>query len=263
MEQDLKKAKGFFGWIGGKSRLAKTLIETINQQDHSCYVEVFAGAAHVFFRKQEVKTEIINDINSDIINLYRILQNHLEEFCRYFKWVLVSREEFDRLNRVEATTLTDIQRAARFYYLQKSAFGGRPHNRTFGTATTSKPRMNLLRIEEDLSAAHLRLARVTIENLKWQEILQRYDREHTLFYLDPPYYDCENYYGKGLFKRDEFVEMAEILKSIKGKFVLSLNDKPEVRALFQGFNIQPVSVGYSCGTAAHRRQFEEVIITKG
>ena len=83
--------------------------------------------------------------------------------------------------------------------------------------TTSKPKLNLLRIQEDLSAAHLRLARTTIENLTWQQILKKYDREHTLFYLDPPYYECEDYYGKGIFERKEFEEIAKAMKTIKGK----------------------------------------------
>ena len=113
-----------------------------------------------------------------------------------------------------------------------------------------------------LTAAHLRLSRVTIENLPWQDILKRYDRPHTFFYLDPPYYEVENYYGKGIFKREEFAQMAEILKTIKGKFVLSLNDKPQVRELFQDFQIQNIKVKYSCGGDSHRKLFDELIITK-
>jgi hypothetical protein len=118
------------GWLGGKSRLAARIIERM--PEHKCYVEPFAGAAWVLFRKQESTVEVLNDINKEIITLYRCLQWHLEEFLRYFKWVLVSRDEFERLKRAVPDTLTDIQRAARFFYLQQSCYGGRVNNPTFG-----------------------------------------------------------------------------------------------------------------------------------
>lgn len=253
--------RGFFGWIGGKNRLSKTIVQRIEATPHTCYVEGFAGAAHVFFRRPPAESEVLNDLNRDIVTLYRVLQWHLDEFVRYFRWALVSRDEFDRLNRTEPDTLTDIQRAARFFYLQKCAFGGRPTSRTLGTSTQKPPRLNLLRIEEDLSAAHLRLARVLIENLPWQECLRRYDRPHTLFYLDPPYYGCEDYYGKGLFGREQFAELAEALARIEGAFVLSLNDCPEVRELFGAFHLQPLQVRYSVSHQIEgRKKFGELLI---
>ncbi|QPP51544.1 DNA adenine methylase [Halomonas sp. SS10-MC5] len=89
--------------------------------------------------------------------------------------------------------LTDIQRAARFFYLQKLAFGGKVAGQTFGTSATSPPRLNLMRIEEDLSTAHLRLARTVVEHLDWAECMRRYDRPGTLFYLDPPYWGTAGY----------------------------------------------------------------------
>ncbi|SEJ50244.1 D12 class N6 adenine-specific DNA methyltransferase [Azotobacter beijerinckii] len=129
--------------------------------------------------------EVLNDINGDLVNLYRVVQNHLEEFVRQFKWALSSRQVFKWLQITRPETLTDIQRAARFYYLQQSAFGARVDGQTYGTATTTPPGLNLLRLEETLSAAHLRLSNVYIEHLPWQDCLRRYDREHTLFLHGP------------------------------------------------------------------------------
>lgn len=194
--------KSPLAWVGGKSKLTSTIIPLIPK--HSCYVEVFAGAAWVLFRKEPSKVEVINDINGDLITLYRVIQNHLEEFVRYYKWSLISREEFDRLQRVDESTLTDIQRAARFYYLVKNAFGAKIVGQCFGVASSSKPRLNLLRLEEDLSEAHLRLSRVTIENLPYDQLIKRYDGKDVFFYIDPPYWDCENDYGKGLFNKGDF-----------------------------------------------------------
>ena len=232
------------GWMGGKSLLAKRIIERM--PEHKCYVEPFAGAAWVLFRKPESTVEVVNDINKEIITLYRCLQWHLEEFVRYFKWVLVARDEFERLKLANPETLTDIQRSARFYYLQQSCFGGIIHKPTFGYAATRAPKLNLLRIEEQLSAAHLRLSRVYIECLPYAEVIKRYDRADTFFYIDPPYWNCENYYGEGLFSRDDFAKLATQLAEIKGKFILSLNDTPGVRECFSGFELEAVQTKYTC-----------------
>lgn len=231
------------GWMGGKYQLSKQIVSMI--PEHQCYCEPFAGAAWVFFRKQKSSVEVLNDINSEIVTLYRVIQHHLDEFVRWFKWVLVSRSEFDRFLNTEPETLTDIQRAVRFFYLQKNSFGGRIDKPSFGYATSRAPRLNLLRIEEDLSAAHLRLSEVYVENLPYSDLIARYDREHTFFYIDPPYWNCENYYGPGIFSKADFSALASQLATIKGRFLLSLNDTPEVREIFSAFIIDSTSVVYS------------------
>lgn len=245
------------GWLGGKSRLAKQIISSI--PEHTCYCEVFSGAAWVLFRKPESKVEVINDYSRDVSNLYRVIQNHLEEFVRQFKFQIVSRDEWDRLNSVPPETLTDIQRAAQFYYLQKMSFGGKVNGPTFGTATTAKPRLNLLRIEEELSDAHLRLARVMIENQGYGQCIKRYDRMHTFFYIDPPYYNCETDYGEGMFSKADFQQLSDQLANIKGKFLLSLNDTPETRAIFGGFDIQTADTSYSTGAGGPKKVTELLI----
>lgn len=110
-------------WIGGKRRLAKHILPLFPA--HECYVEPFCGAAALYFLKVPGKIEVINDINGELVNLYRVVKHHLEEFVRQFKWALVSRQIYKWLQITPEETLTDIQRAARFYYLQKQAFGAR------------------------------------------------------------------------------------------------------------------------------------------
>lgn len=250
--------KGPFPWIGGKMLLAKTIIARF--PPHHTYCEVFAGGAKVLFAKEPSKVEIINDINKDLVCLFQVLQNHLEEFCRQFKWCLVSRDWWDDWNRqLEAGGLTDIQRAARFYYIQRLGFGGKVVGRTFGAGPKEGPRINLIRLEEDLSAIHLRLTRVRIENLPFGEFITRNDRAETLFYLDPPYYGVENYYGKGLFSREDFARLAEQLASIEGRFILSLNDTPEVRDTFKAFQLDPVTTKYTCSKSAAKPASELLI----
>lgn len=247
-------------WVGGKSRLSSQIIERI--PDHTCYVEPFAGAAWVLFLKEPSKVEVLNDLNSDLVTLYRVLQNHLVEFVRQFMWLLDSREMFsDFKNQQAAPGLTDIQRAARFYYTQKLSFGGQVVGQTFGASTTHPPGLNLLRIEQELSAAHLRLARVLIEHLPYVDLIRRYDREHTFFYCDPPYEGCENQYGKEMFSAADYARLAELLGGIKGKFLLSINSSSRIRQVFKAFNIEPVKTRYSCGTKGRGRQIKELLIS--
>lgn len=243
-------------YIGGKSKLSKTIIERI--PEHQAYCEVFAGAAWVFFRKEPSKYETINDLDSDLVVFYRVLQNHLEEFLKQFKWLLSSREWFEDWKRQqEAGGLTDIQRAARYYYLQRLSFAGRVRSRTFGLGPLHRPRVNLLRLEEELSEVHLRLCSVNIENLPWQEFLKRYDRNQTFFYLDPPYHKAPYYaHNMGL---EDYQELANILSGIKGRFILSLNDHPEIRKVFAGFKIDTVNLKYTVYVGKQKEASELLI----
>jgi DNA adenine methylase len=248
--------KPIIPWIGGKRRLAKRLFSIF--PDHTCYVEPFAGGAALFFLREEpAKVEVLNDINSDLVNLYRVVKHHLEEFVRQFKWALSSREVFKWMQMTQPETLTDIQRAARFYYLQHAAFGGKVTGQTWGTATTAPP-INLLRIEESLSNAHLRLAQTYIEHLAWDECMRRYDRAHTLFFCDPPYWETAGY---GVdFGWDQYELLAQTMRKLKGKALVTLNDHPEIRACFDGFAIDVVKIDYTVGGQHKAVPRQELII---
>lgn len=119
-------------WPGGKRRLAKTLIPIIGSRPHTCYVEAFAGGGSMFFLRQPASVEVLNDINGEVINLYRVIKNHLEEFLRQFKFALASRQLFEWAKETPPEVLTDIQRAARYLYIQKLSFGGKVTGQTFG-----------------------------------------------------------------------------------------------------------------------------------
>jgi DNA adenine methylase len=235
--------KSPLAYIGGKSKLSKKIIPMI--PDHKTYCEPFTGGGWVFFGKEPSKYEVLNDLDSDLVSFYRVLQNHLEEFLKQFKWLLASREWWDDWkNQLDAGGLTDIQRAARYYYVQRLCFGGRVKGRTFGTAPESLPRINLLRMEEELSAVHLRLTRVMIENLSWEKVIQKYDKPQTFFYLDPPYFS-EPCYKHNFESLTDYQNLQDALKNITGKFLLSINDLPEIRQVFSDFRIEPISLIYS------------------
>lgn len=247
-------------WLGGKRRLADKLIPLFPQ--HECYVEVFCGGAALYFLKRPSRVEVLNDINNDLVILYRVLTHHLEEFVRQFKWAFSSRQIFEWLDMTRPETLTDIQRAARFYYLQHHAFGGKVDGQNYGTATTA-PMPNIMRIEESLSAAWMRLSQGTnVENLPWLDCMKRYDRGHTFFYCDPPYWETAGY---GVpFQYDNYERMAEFMKSCQGKVMVSLNDHPEIRRAFDGLTIiggDLLGIKYSVGnTHGEQTTSKELVI---
>lgn len=249
-------SKPILPWMGGKRRLAKQILPLF--KPHTTYVEPFCGGAALFFMKEPAKVEVINDVNGELVNLYRVVKHHLDEFLRQFRWALVSRQEYLWQQKANPETLTDIQRAARFFYLQKLAFGGKVVGQSFGTAATSPPRLNLLRLEEDLSDAHLRLSRTTIEKLDWQECIRRYDRAATLFYLDPPYWGTAGY---GVdFGMDQYEQMAKLAEETKGQVVISVNDIPEMRSVFKRLNVQSTSINYTVGGANKKNLLSSELI---
>ena len=247
---------GPLSYIGGKNRLAKRIIKVFPK--HTAYVEPFVGGGQVFFHKDPSPVEILSDKDGEIINVFRVCQNHYEELLRYFRFVLVSRSWFDLLKKTDPTTLTDIQRAARYLYLRKNAYAGLILYPVYRRQVVQQPGFNLERLPELIEKTHKRLERVQIECAPYEDILEHYDRKGTLFFCDPPYYGRKLY--RFNFTHADFEKLAERLAKLKGKFVLTLNDVPEVRALFGRFHIQGVDLAYSSQSEAGRR-YKEVFIT--
>ncbi|MDR5654788.1 DNA adenine methylase [Ruixingdingia sedimenti] len=233
-------------WLGGKRNLAKRICGLIDATPHTTYAEPFVGMGGIFLRRaMRPRAEVINDRSRDIANLFRILQRHYIQFLDVLRFGLTTRAEFERLVAVPPDTLTDLERAARFLYLQRTAFGGKVSGRNFGVDKTRPGRFNLTTLEPMLEDLHTRLAGVVIECLDWAEFIPRYDADGTLFYLDPPYWGCEDDYGRAMFARADFARMAELLGGIRGRFLLSLNDLPEVRATFAAFHLTEVRTTYT------------------
>ena len=247
-------------WLGGKKRLHPLIIERIEAIPHKTYVEPFVGMGGVFLRRRfRPKLEVANDRNGEIVNLFRILQRHLPQLMDVMRFGIASRRDFERLRETDPATLTDLERAARFLYLQRLAFGGQVSG-VFGVAPQHAARFSLSRLEPILEAAHERLEGVVFESLDWADLIPRYDTPETLFYLDPPYFGGEDDYGKGLFDRTQFARLAETLVGIKGAFVLSINDAPQIRDLFGGFVLDTVRLKYTVSNGA-AKDAQELIVT--
>jgi DNA adenine methylase len=247
---------GPISYIGGKRAIANQIIATFPK--HTTYVEVFAGGAQVLFHKEPSQVEVINDLDGEIVNLFRICQAHFEELVRYLQFMVVSRAWHVLLKATDPATLTDVQRAARHLYLLKNSYASLVLRLNYKCHVVQPPGFNSERMPQLLKETHERLARVQIECLPYEKVLEKFDRSQTLFYLDPPYYARQLY--RFNLTHDDFVKMAERLRNLEGKFVLSLNDTPEVREIFRRFKVKGIELPYTAQKVAGKR-FKEVLIT--
>jgi len=247
---------GPLSYIGGKNRLATKIISLL--PEHTTYVEPFAGGAQVLFHKMPSNVEVLNDLDFDIVNFFRVCQWHYEEFVRYLRFCLVSRKLHEMHLATNPATLTDIQRAGRFFYLQKNSFGGLILKQKFHYGVTQPSNYNPARIPEIIERTHKRLERVQIESLPYEKILEKYDRPTTCFYLDPPYWERILY--KFNFSESDFRGLEQRLRAIQGKFILSLDERPEVRELFKNFRLEQVELAYTAKRNVKGNRTKELLI---
>lgn len=253
--QEENEMNSFIGWVGGKSRLKKYIIPLI-PKDVERYIEVFGGAGWVFFAKPPHKIEVFNDIDGNLINLYRQIKNNCDALQAEIDW-LQSRELFyDYRKQIEEqVNLTDIQRAAQYFYLIKISFGSTKSS--FATAPKGT-----YKIIEQLPQYKERLRKTIIENRDFEQLIKVYDRENALFYLDPPYVDTEKYYTAADFKTSDHNRLKAVLSTIKGRFILSYNDCDFVRNLYKEYKIRSVDrINLLSANANNRKTFRELIIT--
>lgn len=230
-------------WVGGKSRFRNQIISII--PPHSCYVELFAGASWILFGKPPSDVEVLNDIDQELINFFRVVKHNPKKFITSFDLELVSRAEFTRLVKLNPQTLNDIERAHRFYYIIMAGWGGELNYPRFSTSITDGGHGNRLigalkYLRERIDPIHTRLKTVLIENLTWETCFERYDREQTFMYVDPPYPDNKCNYAHNMRSWEEHKELANRLKASTCKWALSSYDNEEVRKLYKGFNIIPL-----------------------
>ena len=232
-----------FKWVGGKSRLRKAIIPLI--PSHKCYVEPFGGAGWVLFGKPPSPIEVLNDIDQELINFFRVVKHNPEDLIRSFDLELVSRNEFQRLADTDPGSLSDIDRAHRFYYLIMAGWGGEARYPRFQTSASDGGHGNRLvgalkSLRKRIEPVHDRLRTVIIENLDWTECIDRYDRPTSFMYLDPPYPGNGANYKHNMKSAAEHSAIAERLQSVQSKWMLSSYDTEEVRERFLRYNIIPV-----------------------
>lgn len=260
-ESDIKNS--IIPRLGGKRLLADQIIKRI--PEHDLYIELFAGGASVLAKKEPSLYELINDIDKDLINFYRIVQTKPFEFLNELYLTLVSRELFNQyLSELKEADLTPIQRAVRYYYVIKLSFGSM--GQTFGVSSTTKPRLNFLDVDHLILSAYQRLRRVTIENLPWEQCLDSYCRPakssktRIFIYADPPY-RCKTSHKYPAYLTDEdYRHLAAKLSGVNALWILSINDDPFIRSLFSRFNIEKIETTYSINKNTSKK-VEELLIS--
>jgi DNA adenine methylase len=223
----------FLKWVGGKRLLRKEIVKRIPH--HHCYVEPFGGAAWVLFYKEKFACEVYNDLDGRLVNLFKCAKFHVEELQKELIFLLGSRQMFMEFK--EQAGLTDIQKAGRFYFLNAISFGGKCES--FGTSKLSGgggyiSKKNLI---EDLEKASERLDRIVIENLDFADCVQKYNGEDTFFYCDPPYIHGANFKGFP-FSMADHERLANVLKTVRGRWLLSLDDCKEAHDLYKRHRIE-------------------------
>lgn len=220
--------KSFIPWVGGKRLLAPKIV-SLFPDDFNRYIEVFGGGGSVLFcRDKHADLEVYNDMNSDLVNLFRCAKYHRTELQREISGYLNSREIFSEIKaKISIPGFTDIQRAGMFYVRLKISYGS--NMRTFGGRKRNLSADYLEEIEK-------RLAGVVIENLDFEKIIRKYDHPNALFYCDPPYSHTERYYDS-LFREEDHERLKAVLSRIHGRFILSYNDSDYIRDLYRDFEI--------------------------
>lgn len=256
----MSTTKPILRWPGGKRRLLKHLLPLV-PGDAVCYCEVFAGSAALLLAKERHSTEVVNDLNGDIVALMRNAHFHLPALIEEMRWFVASRQDFQDFKAQPG--LTEIQRAARFLLRNRVSFGG--GGASFGVAKTKGGGVGFDRddVGERLEGIRRRLNKVVVENLPYERCLQNYDSRDSFFFLDPPYVggDIKAY---SPWKQEDMVTLRTRLDRLQGRWLLTVNDSPDNRKLFSDCRVQPV-VTRNC--RANKRThadatFGELIIQK-
>jgi DNA adenine methylase len=244
-------------WVGGKSRMRKTIIGLI--PPHTCYVEVFGGAAWVLFGKPPSDVEILNDIDQELINFFRIVRDRPEDFIDSFDLELVSRAEFKRLAELDTSKIDEIKRAHRFYYLIMAGWGGELNYPRFQTSITDGGHGNRLigaleTLRTRIEPIHKRLHTVIIENLEWQECIDRYDRQGVVMYLDPPYPGNGVNYFHNMRDWKDHERLAERLAKTQCRWILSSYDSQDIHSLFKDYHFIDITSASGMNTAKDAKE---------
>ncbi len=244
----------FIRWIGGKRVLRKEIMKHFpSEQQYDRYIEVFGGAGWILFAKERTaKMEVFNDINGELVNLYRCVKYHDRELQKELKFLFMSREQFFWMKGQKPEYMTDIQRAARFYILIKESYGC--DLKSFGVRN-----VDILSAVEYLETISVRLSNVVIENRDFEKLINTYDRETALFYIDPPYFEAEQYYAYK-FSMEDHLRLKEKLDRMKGMFILSYNDCEAARELYKEYNVYEVRRQHNFRTKSGGCQYKELII---
>lgn len=250
----MEKVRPVLRWPGGKTRLLSKILPLV--PPHRCYCEPFAGGMAVLLAKPRSKVEVVNDLNGDLVAVYRCAQFHLPALIDELKWMTASRQNVKDF--AAQPGLTDLQRAARFLIRNRTSFGG---GGTSFAVTKTEPIASVQVLTNLLSALRERLDGVAVENVSYERCLALYDSPETVFFMDPPYCGSEtNAYSA--WTADDMRAFAARVLALQGRWIVTVNDSVLTRQLFADCEIQAVSTRSGCGNQRTHpgRRFAEMIV---
>ena len=249
----------FMSWIGGKKALRDEIISRF-PTDYKRYIEVFGGGGWVLFHKAPGNDfEIYNDRNPNLANLYRCVRDHPDELISELTYALNSRTDFDYIRKImkTPTEIPNVKRAAYFYQLIRYSYAS-------GLDSYASQPHSMWNNFPLITNACARLQKVVIENKDFEKLIDQYDRPESFFYCDPPYFETEDYYEDVGFTKDDHIRLADRLSSIEGKYLLSYNDCPEIRELYESRGARIESISRLSNIAQRYeagKQYDELIIS--
>lgn len=225
-------------WVGGKSKLRSEVIARF-PHDAECYAELFAGAGWVLFGKNPHPVEVLNDADSELMNLYRVLKWRPAEMLEQIQQSLYSRAWFMELRSADTSTMSELDKAVRTYLMIQMAFGSDISNSekaSFGYWNKSRGDLFLYKSLDQIFPASARLRGVFVECGDFAKIIERYDQPRTLFFADPPYLGTCGYAEE--FNECDHERLAEALQSIEGRFLVTVGDHPRIREMYAGCHFE-------------------------
>ena len=252
-------------WYGGKFELSKKLVPML--PSHERYFEVFAGGLSMFFRKNKCTWNVVNDLDNDVVNLYISVVEEFEAFKEFVYWYPRSRALFleikDELKQGKEIEMPDPRRAARYFYVIRTAFNKNP----YGSFSKSPKKDWGTKLIEELKYSRSYFDGVTIENLDFRELLKRYPpRDVDLWYMDPPYVvagERGDYYVHDFTDEDHkgILEVCDEIDAAGGKFMVSYDDRNRIRELFSNYNVGEVTTKYAGNLSKRNTVIKELVIT--
>jgi len=256
-------------YYGGKFRLSKQLIPLL--PNHSRYIEVFSGGLSMFFRKSKCDYTVINDIDNDIINLYRCLSEKYDEFIDTLLWVPKSRQMFEEarheVHYSKVIKMPNVLRAVKYFYCIRNAFNKNPNSSFSKTSYWDTED-----IIDKLKYSVKYFKNTTIENMDFRKLVVDYKPTlGDMWYFDPPYIvatEKGDYYMAdfGYEEHEDLRECIDLVDRNGGKFMISYDDKEIVRDMYSDYNIVEIQTQYAGRTqngykeGQNTKYFTELVI---
>lgn len=243
---------------GGKFYGVKHIRQFYNTP-HNEYREVFLGGGSVFLDKPKLdKNNWLNDIDSELINFYKIIKSPASRKRLY---ALIDGEVATKERHAEVKEMTpknNVERAFKYFYLNRTSFSGIMNKPRWGYAIGSSVTPD--RWVDIIDPVAQKLAGTELTSVDFREMIEKPSDNEVLLYLDPPYYKASKAIYNNEFSEEDHIDLMKLLKKTKFKFILSYENSPEIRELYKWANIHEISFRYYM-SEARRQDGNELIIT--